>query len=295
MWKAPSRTRIPAATLIGSWRMPRSAAKGAEGLGASEQRTASPATTGPSAAVMASAPRSGSTASAVWPARSRAISAGTCSAERPRLLARSPRRRGPRPGGASPRRHRREPLWERRKKVSSASTTPPRASRAAAGARRKRCRQRKLVGQVHAAVGGRLGQRHPGRERLAVAQPAGLLAQPRQGGAGERVEGLVAGLAPIAAQPAGVAPALQPRRGTVRAARGGGERLLQQPHRLGLAPGRRQGPPERRPLLPAEPLDQVQQHLEIRLAHRPPRRHHSTGSLPPNNQREKSLLVAHRR
>src|SRR5947209_12253643 len=121
--------------------------EGGVGLGAvrAQHGTASPATTGPSAAAMASAPRSGSTASAVWPARSRAISAGTCSAESPRRLARSPRRCGPRPGGASPRRHRREPLWERRKKVSSASTTPPRASRAAAGARRKRCRQRKLV------------------------------------------------------------------------------------------------------------------------------------------------------
>ena len=51
----------------------------------------------------------------------------------------------PRPGAAAPRRHRREPLWERRKKVSSASTTPASASRAAVGARRKRCRQRKLV------------------------------------------------------------------------------------------------------------------------------------------------------
>src|SRR5436305_1751455 len=96
MWKAPSRTRTPAATLLGSWRMPRSAAKAASAWAPSAQRTASPATTGPSAAVMASAPRSGSTASAVWPARSRAISAGTCSAERPGLLARSPRRRGER-------------------------------------------------------------------------------------------------------------------------------------------------------------------------------------------------------
>jgi hypothetical protein len=41
-----------------------------------------------------------------------------------------------------------------------------------------------------------------------------------------------------------------------------------------------------------EPLDQVQQHLEIRLAHRSPRRHHSTGSLHPNNQREKSLTIS---
>src|SRR4051812_18149180 len=101
----------------------------------------------------------------------------------------------------------------------------------------------------------------------------------------------------------------------MRAARRRGERSLDQPHRLGLARGRRQGPPERRgapppapppppgpprgpprappgppPLPPAEPLDQPQQHLEIGLAHRPPRRHHSTGSLPSNSQREKSLL-----
>src|SRR3954451_18191997 len=267
--------------------MPRSAAKVAQALAPSEHSTASPATTGASAAPMASAPRSGSTASTVWPARSRAISAGTCSAESPRLPAGSPRRRGRRAGGTPPRRHRREPSWDRRKKVSSASTTPPRASRAAAGARRKRCRQRKLVVRCTPQWAA-LRQAHAGRERLAVAQPAGLLAQPRQGGAGERVEGLAAGLAAVAAQPAAFTPSLQPLSAAVRAARRRGERPLEQPPRLGLARGRRQGPPERRPLLVAEPLDQVQQRLEIGLAHLSPRRHPSTGSLSPNNRREKS-------
>ena len=114
--------------------------------------------------------------------------------------------------------------------------------------------------QVHAAMGGRLGQAHPGRERLTVGQPAGLLAQPRQGGAGQGVEGLPTGPAAIAAQPAGMAPALRRRCGAVRATRRGGERILEQPGRLRLARRRRQGPPERRPLRPAEPLDQPQEH-----------------------------------
>jgi len=43
--------------------------------------------------------------------------------------------------------------------------------------------------------------------------------------------------------------------------------------------------PERCPLLVAEPLDQPQQHLEIRLAHDPLRRQPSTGSLLPNKRR----------
>src|SRR4051812_7505421 len=97
--------------------------------------------------------------------------------------------------------------------------------------------------QVHAAVGGGLGQAHAPRERLAVAQPARLLAQPRQGGAGQRVEGLAAGRAAVAAQPAGGPPALRLLGAAMRAARRRGERSLEQPHRLGLARGRRQGPP----------------------------------------------------
>src|SRR3954449_347227 len=176
---------------------------------------------------MAAAPRSGSTASAVWPARSRAIKAGTCSAESPRLPARSPRRRGRRSRGSSARRHRRDPLYERRKKVSSASTTPASASRAASGALRKRCRQRKLVVICTPQCAAARTSVIAGRERLAVRQPALLLAQPRQGGAGQGVEGLAAGRAAVAAQAAGVAPPLQGRRGTVRAARCGEERFLE--------------------------------------------------------------------
>src|SRR6185369_12218954 len=122
-----------------------------------------------------------------------------------------------------------------------------------------------------------------------VRQPAFLLAQPRQGGAGQGVEGLVAGRAAVAAEAAGIAPALQCSRGTVRTARCGEERFLEQPYRLALARRRRQGPPERRPLLQAEPLDQVQQRREIDLAHHPPHRQPSTGSLGLNSQREKSL------
>src|SRR4051812_29910628 len=232
---------------------------------------------------MASAPRAGSTASTLWPARSRAISAGTCSAESPRLPAGSPRGRDAAtapPAGAL---------------VGAAKGGLVRLDHAAQGLARRRRRAQEAVPpaearrQVHAAVGGRLRQAHAGRERLAVAQPARLLAQPRQRGAGQGVERLAAGPAAGGPPPAGVTPPLQPRRGAVRAARGGGERSLDQPHRLGLARDRRQGPPERGPLLAAEPLDQPQQHLEIGLAHRPPRRHHSTGSLPSNSQREKSL------
>src|SRR3954469_18454053 len=182
--------------------------------------------------------------------------------------------------------------------VGAAKEGLVRLDHAAHGLARRRGRAQEAVPpaeagrEVHPAVAGRLREAQAGGERLAVAQPAGLLPQPRQGGAGERVEGLAAGLATVAAQPAGVTPALQPLGAAVRAARRRGERPLEQPHRLGLARGRRQGPPERRPLLVAEPLDQVQQHLEIRLAHRSPRRHPSTGSLPPNNRREKSLLKA---
>src|SRR3954453_6230904 len=236
---------------------------------------------------MAAAPRSGSTASAVWPAGSRAINAGPCSAESPRRLARSPRRWGRRSRGSSARCHRRDPLYERRKKVSSASTTPASASRAASGALRKRCRQRKQVvmctpqcaaartsvmpaasaspyASQHSFLRSRAPEPPPYRE------PAPLLAQPRQGGAGQGVEGLAAGRAAVAAQAAGVAPPLQGRRGTVRAARCGEERFLEQPYRLALARRRRQGPSERRPLLQTEPLDQVQQCREIGLAHHPP-------------------------
>src|SRR5215207_3101084 len=199
MWKAPSRTRMPAARLTGSWCGPCPAAKAAQALAPSEQSTASPATTDASAASTASAPRSGSTASTVWPARSRAIRAGTCSAESPRLLARSPRRRGPRPGGAA--------------------TAPPSAGALVGAAKERlvrldhaaqdlaRCRGRPQEAvppaearrQVDAAMGGRLGQAHPRRERLAVAQPALLLTQSRQRGAGQGVEGLAAGRAAAAA------------------------------------------------------------------------------------------------
>src|SRR3954447_18441146 len=163
-------------------------------------------------------------------------------------------------------------------------------------ARRRRCSQEPVPPaearrQVHAAVRGRLGQAHAGRERLAVGQPALLLAQPRQGGAGQGVEGLAASLAAIAAQPARTTPALRRcRLGAVRAARGGGERLLQQPDRLGLARRGRQSPPERRSLLPTEPLDQPQQHLEIRLAHRSPRPHHPTASLSPTASAKRANL-----
>src|SRR4051794_16067333 len=237
---------------------------------------------------MASAPRSGSTASTVWPARSRAISLpGREPAPAGRLAAPAPRGRAAAtapPAG---------PL------VGAAKEGLVRLDHAAQGLARRRRRAQEAVPpaearrQVHAAVGGRLGQAHAGRERFAVAQPARLLAQPGQGGAGQGVEGLAAGRAAVAPQPAGVTPPLQPRRGAVRAARGGGERSLDQPHRLGLARDRRQGPPERGPLLAADPLDQPQQHLEIGLAHRAPRRHHSTGSLPSNSQREKSQYLTY--
>ena len=142
-------------------------------------------------------------------------------------------------------------------------------------------------------MGGRLRQAHARRERLTVGQPALFLAQPRQGGAGQGVERPPTGPAAIAAQPARVAPALRRRRGAVRATRGGGERILEQPGRLRLARRQRQGPPERRPLRPAEPLDQPQQYLEIRLAHRSPHPRHSTISLRSNSKREKSLRSRH--
>ena len=232
---------------------------------------------------MASAPRSGSTASTVWPARSRAIRAGTCSAESPRLPARSPRRCGRSPGWSVAAPPAAGTL------VGAAKEGLVRLDHAAQRLARRGRRPQEAVPpaearrQVHAAMGGRLGQAHARRERLAVAQPARLLAQPRQRGAGQRVEGLAAGPCSGSGAARSRAPSAAARRGAVRAARGSGERLLEQPDRLGLARRRRQGPPERRPLLPAEPLDQAQQHLEIHLAHRPPRRYRSTNSLWPNS------------
>src|SRR4051794_27969757 len=147
---------------------------------------------------MASAPRSGSTASAVWPAPSRAVSAGARPAQSPRLPAGSPRRRGRRAGGTAP------PAGAL---VGPAKEGLVRLDHAAQGLARRRRRAQEAVPpaearrQVHAAVGGGLGQARARRERLAVAQPARLLAQPREGGAGQRVEGLVAGVAAGAGRP----------------------------------------------------------------------------------------------
>src|SRR3954447_19960416 len=139
---------------------------------------------------MASAPRSGSTASIVWPARSRAIRAGTCSAESPRLLAGSARRRGRRARAGGGRRPGGAPATapSARALVRAPKEGLVRLDHAAQGlARRRWCPQEPVPPaeagrQVHAAIGGRLGQAHAGRERLTVAQPARLLAQPRQGG-----------------------------------------------------------------------------------------------------------------
>src|SRR3954462_4481974 len=277
---------MPAARLTGSWCDPCRAAKAAEALGPSEQSPASLAITGPSAAAMAAAPRSGSAASAVWPARSRAIKAGTCSAESPLAPSAGTSLEGffgPVPSSG--------PFARAAKKglvgLDHAGERLPRRFR-----RFEEAMPPAEAGRhMHAAMRRRPHQRHAGRERLAVRQPALLLAQPRQGGAGQGFEGLAAGRAAGAAQAAGIAPPLQGRRGTVRAARCGEERFLEQPYRLALARRRRQGPPERGPLLQAEPPDQVQQCREIGLAHHPPHRLHSTGGLGLNSQREKSQYL----
>ena len=125
------------------------------------------------------------------------------------------------------------------KKVLSASTTPASASRAAVGARRKRCRQRKLVVRCTLEWAAAL-VRLSGRERLAVAQPC-LLPQPRQRGAVSALKVLrQVGSHSGAARSRG--PALQTAGAAVRAARGGGERLLQQ-----LLPPRARPRPTPRP------------------------------------------------
>src|SRR3982750_1560520 len=113
---------------------------------------------------MAAAPRSGSTASAVWPARARAIKAGTCPPRRPPL---------PPPVGTSL-----EGLFG----LAPSSGPFVRAAKKGlvgldhAGQRltRRRGRPQEAVPpaeagrQVHAAPRRRLHQRHAGRERLAV-------------------------------------------------------------------------------------------------------------------------------
>ena len=144
--------------------------------------------------------------------------------------------------------------------------------------------------QVHAAVRGRLGQAHAGRERLAVAQPARLLAQPRQRGAGQRVEGLAAGLR----SGSGAARWRSPSAAAASAPQCGQRGAAANARSISrTASGSPEADAKARPSAvrcsSLEPLDQVQQHLEIRLAHRSPRRHPSTGSLPPNSRREKSL------
>ena len=178
----------------------------------SEHSTASSATTGPSAAPMAVGAEVGQhgvggVAGAVAGDQGRDLLGREAPLARPLAApARPSSGRGvaaPPPAGAL---------------VGAAKEGLVRLDHAAQGLARRRGRPQEAVPpaeagrQVHAAVGGRLRQAHAGRERLAVAQPARLLPQPRQRGAGQGVEGLPAGCAAVAAQPAGVAPALQPRR-----------------------------------------------------------------------------------
>src|SRR3954467_6927025 len=86
MWKAPSRTeagrevdRLVVRPALGG--------EGGVGLGAVGAEHGVAGDHGPERRGDGVGPRPGGTASAAWPARSRATRAGTCSAESPRLLA----------------------------------------------------------------------------------------------------------------------------------------------------------------------------------------------------------------